>query len=57
MRKLVRVIDSHVELVDLEVTSNLHAGAQSAEDVQTQLPPTPQPIDDAPQLPPTDPLT
>ena len=40
MRELVRVIDSHMKLVDLEVTSGRHAGAQSTEDVQIQQPPT-----------------
>ena len=40
MRELVWAIDSHMELVDLEVTSNLCAGTQSTEDVQTQPPPT-----------------
>lgn len=38
MRELVQEIDSHVELVDLEVTSNLRAGAQSSKDIQTQPP-------------------
>lgn len=40
MRELVRVIDSHMKLVDLEVTSGRHAGAQSTKDVQIQQPPT-----------------
>ena len=30
----VEAIDSHVESVALEVTSNLHAGDQPSEDVQ-----------------------
>ena len=36
MRELVDVIDSHVELVDLEVTSNLRAGGQPSEGAQLQ---------------------
>ena len=43
IRELVREIDTHVELVDLEVTSNLNAvlpGTQPAENVQAQLLPT-----------------
>ena len=35
MRELVQAIDSHVELLNLEVTSNVHAGIQPTEDVQT----------------------
>ena len=50
MRELVRAIDTHVKIVDLEVTSNLNA----AEDVQAQPPPTDQPAEDAVQLPPID---
>ena len=38
MRELVRAIDSHVELVDLEVTSNLHSGDQLGEDIHAQPP-------------------
>ena len=64
MRELVQAIDSHVELVDLEVTSGPHVGAQSTEDIQIQQPPTAQlakdvieqPAEDTSQLPPTDPL-
>ena len=40
MRELVRKIDTRVELVNLEVTSNLNVAmhsAQIAEDVQAQL--------------------
>ena len=51
MRELVRKIDTRVELVDLEVTSNLNVamhGAQIAEDVQAQLIPAAQPIEEAP---------
>ena len=63
MRELVQAIDSHVELVDLEVTSGPHVGAQSTEDIQIQQPPTAQlakdvieqPAEDTSQLPPTDP--
>ena len=39
MRELVWAIDSHVELVDLEVTSNLHASNQPDENIQLQPPP------------------
>ena len=35
MRELVQVIDTHVETVDLEVTSNLNA----VEDTKVQQPP------------------
>ena len=42
MRELVRAIDSHMELVDLEVTSNLRVGDQPDENVQLQLPPSTQ---------------
>lgn len=34
MRELVQAIDSHMELVDLEVTGNLHASDQPDENVQ-----------------------
>ena len=44
MRKLVRVIDIHMEMVDLEVTNNLNA----VEDVQAQPFPAGQPIEEAP---------
>lgn len=54
IRELVQAIDSYVELVDLEVTSNLHAITQSAEDVQTQPPPAAQPAEDAPEQPTKD---
>ena len=43
MKELVRKIDTRVELVDLEVTSNLNAvlpGTQLVKDVQAQLLPT-----------------
>lgn len=53
--KLVQAIDTHVETVDLEVTSNLN----TAEDAQVQKPPTKDIPDrqarDAVHLPPTDP--
>jgi len=63
MRELVQEIDSHVELVDLEVTSNLRTRDQP-DDAQIQLP-TIQPIDDAvdqqaedaTQLPPMNPTS
>ena len=35
MRELVQAIDSHMELVDLEVTSNLRASDPSAKNVQS----------------------
>ena len=35
IRELVQAIDFYMELVDLEVTSNLRASDQSAEDIQT----------------------
>ena len=54
MRELVRAIDSHVELVDLEVTSNLHAGDQPYENVQLQPPPSTQPTRDVIQQPSKD---
>ena len=44
MRKLVRAIDIHMEMVDLEVTSNLNA----AKDVQAQPFPAGQPTKEAP---------
>ena len=37
IRELVQAIDSHVELVDLKVTSNLRASNQPNENVQLQL--------------------
>ena len=37
MRELMQVIDSHVELVDLEVTNNLRAGDQPNRNVQLHL--------------------
>ena len=36
MRELVEQIDSHVELVDAEVSSNPHVGDQPNEDLQLQ---------------------
>ena len=47
----MRKIDTRVELVDLEVTSNLNVAmhdAQIAEDVQAQLIPAAQPTEEAP---------
>ena len=61
MRELVYTIDSHVELVDLEVTSNLNDalhGPQHAGDVQAQSFPKDvsiQPTEDTAPLQPTDP--
>ena len=46
IRELVQVIDSHVELVNLEVTSNLRTCSQPNENVQIQPPPSAQPIED-----------
>ena len=43
-------IDTHVEMVDLEVTSNLNA----VENVQAQQLPTNQPTEDAPERPAKD---
>ena len=59
MRELVHAINTHVEMVDLEVTSNLNV----AKDVQAQQLLVDQPTEDAPkrqakeavQLPPTNP--
>ena len=64
MRELVWAIDSHMELVDLEVTSNLRVGDQPDKNVQLQLPPSTQqtgdviqqPSKDAALLQPTNPL-
>ena len=36
MRERVEQIDSHVELVDVEVSSNPHVGDQPGEDLQLQ---------------------
>lgn len=44
MRELIHAIDTHMEMVDLEVTSNLNA----AEDVQAQQLPTDQSTKEAP---------
>ena len=46
IRELVRVIDSHVKLVNLEVTSNLCTSSQPNENVQIQPPPSAQPTED-----------
>ena len=45
MRELVCAIDNHMEMVDLEITSNLN----STKDVQAQQPLTDQPTKDAPE--------
>lgn len=51
MRELVEAINSHVELVDLEATSNRRAGDQPGEDVQLQPPSaTRQPPEDIAHL-------
>ena len=50
MRDLVRQIDSHMELVDLEVTSSLRAG-DHLEGAQTQPPTTTQPSEGIPDQP------
>jgi len=48
IRELVEAIDSHMELVNLEVTSNLRDGDRPGEDVQLQPPlATQQPPGDA----------
>ena len=50
IRELVHKIDSHMELVDVKVTSNLNVAlhdAQLARDVQAQPLPTAQPGKDA----------
>ena len=64
IRELVQAIDSHVELVDLEVTSNLRAGDLSSKNVQFQPLPTQspknvteQPIEGAAQSQLADPST
>ena len=57
MRELVHEIDTYVEMVNLEVTSNLNValhGAQPADDVQAQLFPATQPIKEAPAQPAED---
>ena len=55
MRELVLAIDTHMESVDLEVTSNLNA----TEDTKVQQPPAEdvpdRQADNAVHLPPTDP--
>lgn len=51
MRELVRAIDIHVDLVNLEVTRNLNAGmanTRPVEDIQAQLFAADHPIGDAP---------
>ena len=53
MRDLVRQIDSYVELVDLEVTNNLHDG-DHLEGTQTQPPTTAQPSEVIPDQPTRD---
>ena len=50
MRELVRAINTHMEMVNLEVTSNLNV----AENVQVRTPPTNPPIEDAPKRPADD---
>ena len=45
MRELVRVIDTHMETVDLEVTSNLN----TVENTQVQQPPADSPTEDVPE--------
>ena len=54
MRKLVQEIDSHMELVDLEVTSNLCAG-KHPEGIQIQPPTTVQQTENVASFTPTDP--
>lgn len=50
MRELVRAINTHVEMVDLEVTNNLNV----AEDIQAQQFPADQPNKEAPTQPTED---
>ena len=50
MRELLHAIDTHVEMVDIEVTSNLNA----AVDVQAQKLPSGQPIEEPPTQPAED---
>ena len=50
MRELVQTIDTHMEMVDLEVTSNLNAIV----DVQAQQLPSSQPIEEPPTQPAKD---
>ena len=58
MRELVEPIDSYMDLVDLEVISNLCAGDQPGEDVQLQPHlTTQQPIETAIQMQPVDPTS
>ena len=47
IRELLHTIDTHVEMVNLEVTSNLNA----AVDVQAQQLPSSQPIEEPPTQP------
>ena len=55
MRELLEQIDSHVELVDVEVSSNPHVGDQPDEDLQLQSFMTnQQPPETATQTQPTD---
>lgn len=58
MRGLVHAIDSHVEMVNLETSSNIHV---EAGDAQNQTPPVvpsvkEMPIQPTPQTPPSDPV-
>ena len=50
MRELLHSIDTHVEMVDIEVTSNLNAVV----DVQAQQLPSDQPIEEPPTQPAED---
>lgn len=50
MRDLVRAIDAHVEMVDLEVMSNIRTEDDGA---QNQTPPTAQSTKDIPRQLPT----
>nr|POF06576.1 hypothetical protein CFP56_17310 [Quercus suber] len=57
VRELVRKTNTYVELVDLEVTSNLNvvlSDPQPAEDIPSQQLPTDQPTGDAPAQPAED---
>ena len=50
MKELVHAIDTHMEMVDLEVTSNLNV----VENVQVHTLPTDAPTEDAPEWPADD---
>ena len=56
MRELVEQIDSHMELVDVEVSSNPRVGNQPGEDLQLQpFTTNQQPLETTAQTQPVDP--